>query len=324
MNDTHSNATTAQQQVTHIPVTHIEAGNNDRQHFDRNALADLAASIRQHGLAQPITVRPLGEGRYQIVAGERRFRAIRDLLGWPTVPCLVRELSDEQAAAIMLAENTGRVDLNPIEEAEAYRARAEAFGWTTARIAEVAGVSEERVRDRLALLRLVPDIQHLVRFGHFPVGHARLLTDLDANRQRIALRLFNASSHMPLSRFKEVVNELLAAQNQESLFSLEDFFMQQVQEEPPVRRGKGARTGAPTRPDLPPVRTSSKDTAAQVIERYIYDLLEAGRQQEAGVLGNVYNALVTGNWMAIPDNSLLSKIAADEPGAPAELAPAAR
>jgi ParB family chromosome partitioning protein len=87
--------------------------------------------------------RPVGEG-YEIVAGERRYRAVK-LLGWIHIPAIVRELSDEAASAIMLAENTGRADLNPIEEANAYQRRVTTFGWSAERIADVAGVSKDRV-----------------------------------------------------------------------------------------------------------------------------------------------------------------------------------
>lgn len=301
------------EQITSIPVCLIDPGPNDRLHFDENALRDLASSIDQHGLAQPITVRPLGE-RYEIVAGERRFRAVR-LLGRETIPCLVRALDDEQAASIMLAENTSRADLNPIEEAEAYQRRIRQFGWTSSRVAEIAGVSEQRVRDRITLLDLVPELQQLIRFGHFPLGHARLMSGLDNNRQRIALRIYNESQHMPLSRFKGVVNELLEAQSQDSLFDLEAFMISQAQleaSEPGVIKGRKARTGAPTRKDLPPVRYRITDGIAHILDRYIHDLLETGFGEEAAAVGNVYNTLVAHNWTAIPTGAILPKVSPAE------------
>jgi ParB/RepB/Spo0J family partition protein len=309
--------TTETQQVTPIAVSQIDPGSNDRKHFDANALQDLAASIQQHGLAQPITLRPRGE-RYQIVAGERRFRAIRDILQWDTAPCIVREMDDEQASAIMLAENTGRVDLNPIEEAEAYQARRKEFTWTTARIAEVAGVSEQRVKDRLELLTLVPEAQHLVRFGHFPLGHAKEMAALDNNRQRIALRIYNEATHMPLSKFKGVVETLRVQQSQDSLFDLEALLMEQVQEDnQQAKSGKKAKTGAPTRADLPPVRFQATDNVARIMDRYIFDLLEKGHAEEAAVLGNLYNTLVAHNWASIPGEALLPKISTIEASADA-------
>ena len=106
-------------EIANIPVSSIAAGNNDRKEFDPVKLEELAASIAAHGLAQPITVRPLSGliPGFEIVAGERRFRAISRVLQWDTIPAIVRDLDDEAASAIMLAENTGRADLNPIEEA---------------------------------------------------------------------------------------------------------------------------------------------------------------------------------------------------------------
>src|SRR5690606_4424190 len=144
--------------VHQIPVAQIVPGSNDRKVFDEVKLQELASSIQEHGLAQHITVRPIaGSQEFEIVAGERPFRAISQILQWETAPCLVRELSDEEASAIMLVENTSRVDLDPIAEANAYQVRVEKFGWDAKRIAEVAGVSSDRVRARLTLLKLAED-----------------------------------------------------------------------------------------------------------------------------------------------------------------------
>ena len=122
-----------------IPVELIYAADNDRKSFAQSELVSLAESIRDHGLAQPPTVRPVGS-RYEIVAGERRVRAIRDVLGLTSIPVMVRALDDSAAAAIMLAENMHRADLDPIEEASAYAGRMERFEATVAEVAEVANV----------------------------------------------------------------------------------------------------------------------------------------------------------------------------------------
>jgi len=152
--------------------------------------------------------------------------------------------------------------------------------------------------------------RHLVKFGHFPIGHALLMADLDANRQRIALRVYNASEGIPAHRFKEVVDELLAEQQQEALFDLEALLIQSVQaadNTPLVRKGHRARTGAPAGKDLPPVRWMMRDSIAHVMERYIKDLLKVGEDRAAGALGNVYNTLIGHNWMAVPADSILPK-----------------
>lgn len=296
------------QQVRNIAVTQIIPGNNDRTEFDAAALKDLATSIAQHGLAQPITIRPIGPKQYQIVAGERRFRAISQILKWETVPALVRTLSDEEASAIMLVENTSRVDLDPIAEAEAYENRINQFDWSVQKIAELAGVSVQRVKDRLSLLGLAEDIRHYVKRGQFPLGHAQLISGLDSNRQRIALRIFGEAKYMPLVRFQEVVAQLHSEQVSEGQLTMfESYWVEQVQSEAPNLRGKKARTGAPTRKDLPPVKVTGKDTVGDIMDRYIAHLLETGHTQEAATLGNVYNALVAGNWVGIPPQSILAK-----------------
>lgn len=300
-----------------IPVSQIQAGNNDRKVFDPVALQELANSIQQHGLAQPITVRPIeGEQKYEIVAGERRFRAISEVLGWETAPCLVRELTDEEAAAIMLVENTSRVDLDPIAEAEAYSVRAEKFGWDAKKISEIAGVSQERVRGRLQLLVLAEDIQHYVRTAQFPIRHALAMVELDKNRQRIALRVFNAAKSMPLLRFQEVVAELYAQQLEESqisMFDLEFKLMSEAELDAGfARRGKKARTGAPINKNLPAVKVTGKDGAADILDRYIAELLQTGHEDAAAAIGTVYNALVAGNWLGVPVGSVLAKAASED------------
>ena len=297
------------QQVRRIPSAHITPGNNDRTEFDPVALQELANSIQQHGLAQPITIRPIGPKQYQIVAGERRFRAMTQILGWDTVPALVRDLTDEEASAIMLVENTSRVDLDPIAEADAYSSRINQFGWSVQQVAETAGVSVQRVKDRLSLLGLAEDIRHYVRKGQFPLGHALLLTRLDVNRQRIALRIFGAAKYMPLARFQEVVGELLSDQVSESQLDMfATAWVEHVQQDTLILRGKKAKTGAPTRSDLPAVKVTGKDTVGEILDRYITQLLQAGLEAEAATLGNVYNVLVAGNWVGVPPTSLLAKV----------------
>ncbi len=287
--------------IQSIPVGHIRPGNNDRKRFDRAALEELAASIRAHGLAQPITVRILDRGLYlyEVVAGERRLRAVRDVLGWPAIPCVVRDMDAETAASIMLAENTARADLDPIEEAGAYQSRIERFGWTVARVAEVAGVSEELVKRRLSLLKLVPEAQTLVADSHLGLGHAEAMSALDANRQRIALRILGEGRGVSLAQFRVIVNELVAEQSQDALFGLEQFWVEQVQQAPVIRSGKRADPGAPIRADLPPVQINLR-TTGEVFEKYIADLAAAGKAAEAGTVGRLYTALVHGNFVAIP------------------------
>jgi len=321
--------------IEQVPVAQIVPGDNDRQTFDQVALQELADSIGEHGLAQPITVRPIWlcttcghrdadapltcercsgdslEQRFEIVAGERRFRAAL-LLGWQTIPAIVREgMSDEAASAVMLAENTSRVDLNPIDEARAYQARIDKFAWTVAKVAGTAGVSPELIRRRLTLLHLVPEIQHLVANGHFPLGHAETASCLDTNRQRIAVRIYNESKNgLPVAAFRGIVNQLLEEQSQEGLFDLEHFWVEQVQTDADLpRRGRRAVTGAPIRHDLPAVDYPGKVGAAGYIELCIEAFMSSGLEAEASALGTVYDRMVHLNLVAVPMESLLRGMA---------------
>jgi ParB/RepB/Spo0J family partition protein len=298
--------------VTNLPVSQIIPGNNDRKDFDRARLEELAASIQAHGLAQPITVRPLaadllGQKTFQIIAGERRYRAISQILKWETAPCLVREMSDEEASAVMLAENTGRQDLNPIEEANAYYERIERFSWSVEQVAEVAGVSVDLVKRRLTLRNLADDIRGLVATGQLPIGHAEAMVRLDLNRQRIALRIYRESKN-GLSReaFSGIVGQLLEEQSQDSLFDLESFWVSQVQAGAELpKSGKRAVTGAPIRNDVPLIEAGGKDTVGGIFDRYIADLKAAGLTAEAGAVGTLYDLLVKTNFVRVPNAARL-------------------
>jgi len=145
-------------------------------------LAELAESIKSQGVMQPILVRPIGAGRYEIVAGERRWRAAR-MAGLATVPALVREVPDRQALAAALIENLQREDLNPIEEATGLKRMIEEFGMTHVDAAQTLGRSRAAVTNALRLLELAPPVQELVREGQLDMGHVRALLVLPALKQ---------------------------------------------------------------------------------------------------------------------------------------------
>ena len=212
-------------EIVDLPVTAVTAGDNDRRHFDSEQLDLLAKSIEANGLAQPIVVRPIAGG-YRIVAGERRYRAVTSLLGWDTVPAIVRDYDDATEAAVMLAENTARVNLGPLEEARAYRKRLDA-GASVADIASTAGVSRSRVERFAAVTTLIDEAQHLVAIGALSVQSAQWLVGLDLNRQRLALRSFTAAELTP-AQFAVVCQRLRNEQDSEPLFELtvEEFDIQ--------------------------------------------------------------------------------------------------
>jgi ParB family chromosome partitioning protein len=153
-----------------------------RARIGQEALAELAESIKSQGVMQPILARPLGAGRYEIVAGERRWRAAR-MAGLTSVPALVREVADRQALAIALIENLQREDLNPLDEATGIKRLTEEFGMTHAEAAEAVGRSRAAITNALRLLELAPPVQELVREGKLDMGHARALLALPALKQ---------------------------------------------------------------------------------------------------------------------------------------------
>ena len=173
----------AGQAPARLPLQALSPGRyQPRTRMDEAALQELADSIRQHGLMQPVVVRPIDAGRYEIVAGERRFRAAR-LAGLTDVPVIVRAVPDEQALQLALVENIQREDLNPLEEAQAVRRLIDEFGYTHERAAEVLGRSRSATSNLLRLLNLAAPVQTMLLAGDLEMGHARALLAVDAALQ---------------------------------------------------------------------------------------------------------------------------------------------
>ncbi|HOC07149.1 MAG: ParB/RepB/Spo0J family partition protein [Bacillota bacterium] len=152
-----------------------------RRNFDQQALEELAQSISEHGLLQPIVVRP-HFGQYQLVAGERRFRAAK-IAGLTSIPAVIMELTDRQLAEISLVENLQREDLNPLEEAHAYSRLLDEFNLTQEVLARRIGKSRSAIANTLRLLNLAPPVQAMVADGSLSPGHARTLLSLEAEEQ---------------------------------------------------------------------------------------------------------------------------------------------
>ena len=166
-----------------LPITDVESNSSQpRKYFDDAALAELADSIRQHGIIQPLTVRKLSSGYYQIIAGERRWRAAR-LAGLKEVPVTVIEADDRTAAELAMIENLQREDLNPIEEAAGYRVLIDQYHMTQEEAANRVGKSRSAVTNVLRLLDLDASVQKLVENGQLSAGHARALVPLSPARQ---------------------------------------------------------------------------------------------------------------------------------------------
>lgn len=164
--------------VQTVRITEIEQNRGQpRKRFDDEALTELAESIQAHGMLQPIVVRPVGEHRYQIVAGERRWRAAKRI-GLSEVPVIIRELSDTEASQIALIENLQRENLNPIEEAMGYQALMQQFEMTQEDVAKTVGRSRSTVANSLRLLNLPVAVQDYLEKGKISVGHAKALAGL--------------------------------------------------------------------------------------------------------------------------------------------------
>ena len=177
--------------------------NQPRKDFDEKALSELAESIEQHGILQPLVVRPLANGSYQLVAGERRWRAAR-IAGLTEVPVVIKELTDEEVIEIAMIENLQREDLNPLEEALGYRYMMDELKITQEQAAEKVGKSRPAVANALRLLKLPNEVQEMVKNNLISPGHARALLGFD-------------SEDMIIQTAKMIVKEDLSVRDVESL-----------------------------------------------------------------------------------------------------------
>lgn len=174
------NATDEKGAVT-LRLTEIEPNRNQpRTNFDEEALSELAESIQKHGLIQPIVVRPTTGGAYQIVAGERRWRACR-MAGLSEVPVIIKELDDQKYFEIALIENLQREDLNAVEEAQGYRTLIDSYGLTQEQVAESVGKSRSAVTNALRLLNLDDAALEALKNGEITAGHARAILASDSD-----------------------------------------------------------------------------------------------------------------------------------------------
>lgn len=162
-----------------LPISEIVPNRDQpRKTFDEAALAELAQSIEQHGILQPLLVRPMPSGNYQLVAGERRWRAAM-MCKLTEVPVVIKELSDNEAMELAIIENLQREDLNPIEEAEGLQALADKCGYTQEEIANAVGKSRPAIANALRLLRLPEEVREMTKNGAISAGHARALLAFD-------------------------------------------------------------------------------------------------------------------------------------------------
>jgi len=190
--------------LSEIAVDRIVRGRyQPRQQFDQESLEELAASIRSQGLMQPVVVRPRATGGFELIAGERRWRAAQ-LAGLTRIPAVVKEVSDEQASAMALIENIQREDLNPLEEASALQRLRDEFQLTQQQVADAVGKSRVAVTNLLRLLNLAPAVRELLQSGALEMGHARALLSLTAAEQEGLAREV-AAKHLSVRQTEALV-----------------------------------------------------------------------------------------------------------------------
>ncbi len=176
--DGDENAQVTSSNLGELKISDIVRGRyQPRREFEQGALDELAASIRAQGVMQPIVVRPKPQGGYELIAGERRWRAAQQA-GLEKIPAVIKEVSDEQASAMALIENIQREDLNPLEEAQALERLREEFSLTQQQVAEAVGKSRVAVTNLLRLLNLSAGVRNLLSAGDIEMGHARALLSL--------------------------------------------------------------------------------------------------------------------------------------------------
>ena len=158
-----------------VPIEHVTRNpRNPRRYFDEGELQELAASIRQHGIVQPVVVRPVTNGNYEIIAGERRWRASQ-LAGFAEIPVIIRDVDDRTALELAIVENVQRSDLNPLEEALGYEQLIAEHGYTQNDLGEIIGKSRSHVANSLRLLKLPDEVRTMLSSGTLSAGHARAL-----------------------------------------------------------------------------------------------------------------------------------------------------
>lgn len=192
-----------------IKIDSIETNpDQPRTRFDQAALQELAASIKNYGVIQPILVTELGDGKYELIAGERRMRASM-LAGLSTIPCIVKSFSESDRAEIALIENLQREDLNPVEEAKAYRALMDKSGMTQEELANKLGKSRPAIANSLRLLTLSLNVLELVEAGRLSAGHARTLAVIKDQKVQESYAKAAADKKMSVRQLERMVAHYL-------------------------------------------------------------------------------------------------------------------
>lgn len=203
--ETGSSGESEKDSIKMIRVSLLEPNKKQpRREFDQEKLSELAANIAQHGVLQPILVRPMDNGGYQIVAGERRWRAAR-IAELKEVPVYIRDLTDFQVAQVALVENLQRENLNPVEEAEAYQRLCEEFNMTHEDIAKTVGKSRSQISNSLRLLKLSDQVKELLKNGDISSGHAKIIASIEDKEKQNYFAKTAVEKEMTVRAFEKFV-----------------------------------------------------------------------------------------------------------------------
>ena len=200
----------AQENGTVLRLTEIEPNRNQpRKEFDEQALSELADSIREHGIIQPLLVRPLETGGYQLVAGERRWRAAR-MIGLTEVPVVIKEMTETEVMELALIENLQRQDLNPLEEAAGYRELMTTYGLTQDQVAKRVGKSRSAVANCLRLLTVPEEIPPFLRSGQLSAGHVKALAGMSDREEMVRIAKSAADKGLSVREVERQVQSFTA------------------------------------------------------------------------------------------------------------------
>jgi ParB family transcriptional regulator, chromosome partitioning protein len=231
--------THASDSVRELPVGLIERNPyQTRSQLDEVALAELAASITASGVIQPVVVRPLENGRFQLIAGERRWMASQRA-GKATVPAIVKHVSNAQAMEMTIIENLQREDLNPMEQARAFERLGREFSLTQEQMAQRTGKDRTTITNYLRLLKLPPYVQEALVFGRLTFGHAKALLALDSTEQVVSMARKVVMDSLSVRRTEELVSELKNPTRREPKLKPLDPNVRQAQQE--LERALGVR-----------------------------------------------------------------------------------
>ncbi|MBQ3331530.1 MAG: ParB/RepB/Spo0J family partition protein [Ruminococcus sp.] len=208
------NDTEDKNEVVSLKISQIEPNRNQpRRHFDEDALQELAQSISEHGVLQPILVRPMIYGGYQIIAGERRYRASR-MAGLTEIPAIIRELSDSETMQIALIENLQRSDLSPLEEARGYQTLIDEYGFSQEDVARTVGKSRSAVANTLRLIGLPDEVKDLLEEGKLSAGHARALLIVEDDKAAVETAKKIVKDGLSVRETEKLVKKLDSAKPQ--------------------------------------------------------------------------------------------------------------